>query len=223
MALKLMGRKRGMTQRFDDGGNIQICTVIAVEPNIITQIKRKESDGYNALQLGFEKLLVKDARTLPKRVTKQLLGHFQKANVEPRRYLSEARIENVDSYAVGQELDLSLFAEVSYVDVTGVSKGKGFQGVIKRHHFAGGPATHGASRFHRLGGSVGMRTTPGRTFPGQKKAGHMGDEKVTVENLKVVGVDLERNLIFVKGAVPGPQGGLVQFAPAKKKTQKKSK
>ncbi len=220
MTLKLLGKKRGMTQRFDETGNIVVCTVIHAEPNVVTQIKRKESDGYNALQLGFDKIVTKDPRTVEKRMTKQLLGHFKKSNVEPRRYLAESRIDNIDEYSVGQEVGVSHFSEIPYVDVCGVSKGKGFQGVIKRHNFAGGPAAHG-SGFHRHGGSTGMRSTPGRGLPGQKKAGHMGCERVTVQNLRVLGVDEGRNLIIVEGAIPGPRGGLVSIAPARKKKQKK--
>lgn len=220
MSLKLMGKKRGMTQRFDAAGNVVVCTVIQAEPNVVTQIKNKEKDGYNAIQLGFEKVVVKDARTISKRISKQLLGHYQKANVEPRRYLAEARIDNIEDYQVGQELGVSLFADVTHVDVCGVSKGKGYQGVMKRHGFAGGPASHG-SGFHRHAGSTGMRSTPGRGLPGGKKAGRMGGENVTIENLKVVGVDVNRNLIIVQGAVPGPQGSLVSFAAAKKKVKTK--
>lgn len=220
MALKLMGKKRGMTQRFDDSGNLVVCTVIHAEPNIITQIKTKESDGYNALQLGFEKIVTVDPRTIQKRVAKQQIGHFQKANVEPRKYLAEARLENVEGYNVGQELGVTLFSEVVFVDVSGVSKGKGFQGVIKRHNFKGGPAAHG-SGFHRHGGSTGMRSTPGRGLPGQKKAGRMGGERVTVQNLRVVGIDEGRNLIIVEGSVPGPRGSLVSVAPSTKKHPKK--
>lgn len=221
MALKLMGKKRGMTQKFDETGNVVVCTVIHAEPNVVTQIKRKESDGYNALQMAYDKIVTKDPRTVGKRVTKQLLGHYKKSNVEPRKRLSESRIENIDEYSVGQELDVSLFTEGSFVDVSGVSKGKGFQGVIKRHNFAGGPAAHG-SGFHRHGGSTGMRSTPGRGLPGGKKAGHMGDEQVTVQNLRIVSVDKGRNLIVVEGAIPGPRGGYVCVAPAiKKKNQNK--
>jgi large subunit ribosomal protein L3 len=222
MPLKLMGKKRGMTQRFDAAGNVVVCTVIQAEPNIITQIKTKESDGYNAIQLGFEKIVTKDSRTINSRVTKQLRGHFQKANIAPRRYLSEARIEEVDQYQLGQELNVTLFSEISHIDVTGVSKGKGYQGVIKRHGFSGGPASHG-SGFHRHAGSTGMRSTPGRCLPGGKKAGRMGGEQVTVENLRVIGVDAGRNLIIVEGAIPGPQGALVSFSPAKKILNKKKK
>jgi len=220
MTLKLMGKKRGMTQRFDDAGNIVVCTVIHAEPNIVTQIKRKQSDGYNALQLGFERIVTTDPRTIQKRVTKQLLGHFQKSKVEPRRYLSESRVDDVDNYSVGQELGVSLFSDVIFVDVSGFSKGKGYQGVIKRHGFKGGPAAHG-SGFHRHGGSTGMRSTPGRCLPGQKKAGRMGGEKVTVQNLRVVGIDEGRNLIIVEGSIPGARGSLVSLEPSKKKKQKK--
>lgn len=220
MALKLMGKKRGMTQRFDDVGNIVVCTVIHAEPNIVTQIKKKESDGYNALQLGFDKLVTEDPRTIQKRVTKQLQGHFQKANVEPRRFISESRIDNVDEYAVGQEVGVSLFSGVVFVDVSGHSKGKGYQGVMKRHNFRGGPAAHG-SGFHRHGGSTGMRSTPGRCLPGQKKAGRMGHEKVTVQNLRVVGIDEVRNLIIVEGSIPGHRGCLVSVMPSMKKKEKK--
>ncbi len=220
MALKLMGKKRGMTQRFDDSGNIVVCTVIHAEPNVVTQIKKKDSDGYNALQLGFEKIVTEDSRTIQKRVSKQLLGHFQKAAIEPRRYLAESRIDNVEEYSVGQELGVSLFSDVLFVDVCGVSKGKGYQGVMKRYHFKGGPASHG-SGFHRHGGSTGMRSTPGRCLPGQKKAGRMGNDQVTVQNLRVVGIDEGRNLIIVEGSVPGPRGGLVSLVPSRKKQEKK--
>lgn len=220
MALKLMGKKRGMTQRFDETGNVVVCTVIHAEPNVVTQIKRKESDGYNALQLGFDKIVTKDPRTVEKRMTKQLLGHFKKSNVEPRRFLAESRIENIEEYSVGQEVGVSFFNEISYVDICGVSKGKGYQGVIKRHNFAGGPAAHG-SGFHRHGGSTGMRSTPGRGLPGQKKPGQMGNERVTIQNLRVLGVDEGRNLIIIEGAVPGPRGSLVSIAPARKKNLKK--
>ncbi|MCH9608700.1 MAG: 50S ribosomal protein L3 [Chlamydiales bacterium] len=215
-----MGRKRGMTQRFDESGNVVVCTVIHAEPNVVTQIKRKESDGYDALQLGYDKVVTKDPRTVQKRVTKQLLGHYKKAEVEPRRHLSESRVENVDEYNVGQELNVSLFSDEAYIDVTGTSKGKGFQGVMKRHNFAGGPASHG-SGFHRHGGSTGMRSTPGRCFPGTKKPGRMGAAQVTIQSLRVLFVDEGKGLIVVEGSVPGPQGGVVWIAPAIKKKKKK--
>lgn len=218
--IKLMGKKRGMTQRFNSKGALVPCTVIHVEPNVITQIKRKESDGYNALQLGYEKLQTRDERTLKRRVSNQLLGHFKKANVEPRRYLSETRLSDLESYEVGQELGLALFNDVEFLDVIGTSQGKGYQGVMKRHNFAGGPAAHG-SGFHRHGGSTGMRTTPGRCLPGTKKPGQMGSERVTVQNLRVVEMDEKRGLLVIEGAVPGVRGSLVWFTPAQKKQGKR--
>lgn len=221
--LKLMGKKRGMMQYFDDKGHAFACTVIEVQPNVITQIKTKENDGYSAIQVGFDKLKVKDARTIAKRVTKPRIGHFKKAGVEPCRYLNESPLDSTDSYQVGQELTIADFGDISYVDVTGQSKGKGFQGVIKRHNFAGGPASHG-SGFHRHGGSTGMRTSPGRCLPGQKMPGHMGDERVTVQTLKVIAVDLDQNVLIVEGAVPGPRDGLVYVTNAEKHiNSKKSK
>lgn len=222
MALKLMGKKSGMTQRFDEAGNIVVCTIIHAEPNVVVQVKKKESDGYDAIQLGFDKIQVKDPRTIQNRMTNQLIGHFKKANVEPRRYLTESRVEDVDSFVVGQELGVSVFAEVGFVDVTGISKGKGYQGVMKRYGHAGGPGAHG-SGFHRHGGSTGMRTEPGRTHPLMKKAGRMGGKNRTVQNLRVVGVDEQRNALIVEGAIPGPVGGLVYLTTAMKKKKKNKK
>lgn len=168
MSLKFMGKKRGMTQLFDDKGNVITCTVIEAEPNVVTQVKTVETDGYNAIQLGFEKVIVKDPRTIEKRVTKPLRGHFGKASIEPRRHLLESRFDKVDGYAQGQELTVAEFEEIQFVDATAMSKGKGYQGVIKRHHFSGGPASHG-SGFHRHAGSTGMRSTPGRVLPGERR------------------------------------------------------
>lgn len=220
-ALRLMGKKRGMIQVFDDKGNVVVCTIIQAEPNIITQIKTEETDGYNALQLGFDKVIVKDPRTIEKRVTKPLLGHFKKAGVDPVRHMIEARLDKVEGYTVGQQITINDFADVEFLDVTAMSKGKGYQGVIKRHHFSGGPASHG-SGFHRHAGSTGMRSTPGRCLPGGKKAGHMGYERVTTQNLKVERIIADENVILVRGAVPGPQNGLVYLAPAVKMRTKKS-
>lgn len=222
MALKLMGKKRGMTQIFDDVGNVVVGTVIEVEPNVVTQIKSKENDGYTAIQTSFEKVKVKDPRTLDRRTTKPLRGHYKKASVEPRKYLTESRLENVEEYSVGQELTVGLFSDVAFVDATGISKGKGYQGVMKRHNFAGGPASHG-SGFHRHAGSTGMRSTPGRGLPGGKKAGQMGNEQVTVQNLEVVKVFEEDNIIVVKGQVPGARNGLIYLSKAVKKTNAKKK
>lgn len=221
MALTFMGKKRGMIQLFDEKGNVIVCTVIQAEPNVVTQIKTKETDGYNAVQLGFEKVVGKTQQTIERRTGKPQLGHFKKAGVEARRFLIETRIDSVGEYELGQEISVELFNEIEFVDATAISKGKGYQGVMKRHNFAGGPASHG-SGFHRHAGSTGMRSTPGRGLPGGKKAGHMGHEKVTVQNLKIVRVDAEDGLIIVKGQVPGPRNGLVYVKQAKKKKKAKS-
>ncbi len=217
MSLKLMGKKRGMTQLFDEKGNRVVCTVISAEPNIITQIKRKEGDGYEAIQLSSFKLKSSKARN----VSKPLQGHFKKAGVEARSKSLESRVDSAETYQVGQEIGVSYFADVPYVDISGVTKGKGHQGVIKRHHFAGGPAAHG-SGFHRHGGSTGMRTSPGRCLPGQKKSGRMGSDKVTLQNLRVVRIDEEKQVILVEGAIPGARGGIVYIAKAAKKKSQKS-
>ncbi|HEV3269768.1 MAG TPA: 50S ribosomal protein L3 [Candidatus Rhabdochlamydia sp.] len=213
MTLKFQGKKKGMTMRFDAQGNQVVCTVILAEPNVIAQIKSSQGkDGYNAIQLAAYK--VKSSKL--KNVSKPLQGHFAKAKIEPRSALKESRVENIEDFQVAQELNVSYFNEISYVDVSGISKGKGHQGVMKRHNFAGGPASHG-SGFHRHGGSTGMRSTPGRCLPGQKKSGRMGNEMVTTQSLRVVKVDLEKNVILVEGAVPGPRNGLVYISKAKKK------
>jgi len=221
MALKIMGKKRGMMQFFDEKGNVSVCTVIEVEPNVVTQVKTKKTDGYVAIQLGFDKVRGKRPHTIEARTKKPRLGHFKKAGVEPRRHLLESRTDPDKEYALGQEITLGIFDKVEFVDATAFSKGKGYQGVIKRHHFAGGPASHG-SGFHRHAGSTGMRSTPGRGLPGGKKAGQMGNTRVTVQNLQVIKVDLDHNVILVKGQVPGPRNGLVYLSQAIKKTLKKS-
>lgn len=220
MALKLKGKKAGMTQRFRDNGHVVACTVIEVEPNVITQVKTKDTDGYDAIQMGVDKVVTKDPRTVERRVHKPLRGHFAKAEVEPRRQLHESRLANVEEFSVGQEIKVDSFEEGDYVDITGTSKGKGFQGVQKRYGYAGGPASHG-SGFHRRPGSIGMRSTPGRVFPGKPMPGHMGNKSVTTECLEVLAVDAENNLIVVKGAIPGPKGSWVTIAKSTKR-QKRS-
>lgn len=216
MTLKFMGKKAGMTQLFDEQGNLVVCTVIHAEPNVITQIKSVETDGYNAVQVGGYKVTAPKLRN----VSKARRGHFAKGGVEPRRRLSETRVADIAEYQVGQEITVGSFAEVGYVNVCSISKGKGHQGVIKRHNFAGGPAAHG-SGFHRHGGSCGMRTSPGRCLPGQKKSGRMGGERVTVENLKVVKIDESKQVLVVAGAVPGARNSLVYVTASLKKTKKK--
>lgn len=219
MALKLMGKKRGMTQIFDEKGHLIVCTVIEALPNVVAQIKTTDTDGYEAIQLGFDEVKAKDPRRLEKRTAKPQAGHFKKAAVAPCRHLKESKVEKISEYNVGQQIDVSVFSEIQFLDITGISKGKGYQGVMKLHNFRGGPASHGSS-FHRHAGSTGMRTTPGRCLPGGKRASHMGLEQVTVQNVKLVKVIAEDHVILVKGQVPGPNGGLVYISPACKKQAK---
>lgn len=220
--VKLMGRKRGMMQLFDDQGHAVACTVIYVEPNVVTQIKTKDKEGYNSLQLGCEKVVVNDPRTIQNRLTKAVIGHYKKHDVEPRKHLAETPLKSVEHYSLNQEINVTEFADVTYVDVIGISKGKGHQGVMKLHNFSGGRASHGSS-FHRKHGSTGMRSTPGRVYPGMKMSGHMGAEQVTTQNLKVVKIVEEENVIIVRGAVPGAVGALVTIQESKKRPSTKRK
>ncbi len=209
MALGLVGRKAGMTRLFtEDGASIPV-TLIEVEPNRVTQVKTEATDGYRALQVTVG---VRRAS----RVTKPMAGHFAKAGVEPGRGLWEFRLaegEGAD-IAVGAELKADLFAAGQKVDVTGTSIGKGFAGAIKRHHFRSQRASHGNSLSHRAPGSIGQNQSPGRVFKGKKMAGHLGAVRRCTQNLEVVRVDAERNLLAIKGAVPGPKGGDVMIKPA---------
>lgn len=216
-SLKLMGKKRGMTQLFDDKGNAIVCTIIELTPNVVTQVKKQESDGYNAVQIGFERITAKNPHTEQKRVKKPQRGHFLKHGIPLVRYLAESRVEDPSEYTEGQEIKVDTFNEIAFVDVTCISKGKGYQGLMKKNNYAGGPAAHG-SGFHRRAGSTGMRSTPGRCLPGGPRPSQMGNKKVTTQNLQVVLVDPEQNIIAVKGAVPGANGGLVYLNAAKKKT-----
>jgi len=219
MARKLMGKKQGMTQVFDDLGNAIACTIIHAEPNVVTQIKTVESDGYNAIQVGYEEIIAKDPRKKKARTKKPLRGHFAKGGVEPRRHLTEFRVDDVEEYSLGQEIGVNEFNEGDFIDVIGTSKGKGYQGVMKLYNFKGGPGAHG-SGFHRHAGSTGMRSTPGHCLAGGKRPCHMGQDRVTVQNVAVVHVDAEENIIIVKGQVPGPCGGLVFLSAAKKAGKK---
>jgi len=205
----ILGKKIGMTQIFTESGEAVPVTVIEAGPCYVTQVKTEETDGYNAVQLGFEEVK-------PKRLTKPELGHLQKNNLPPLRHLREIRTDDAASYEVGQTIDVSIFEEGERVDVTGTSKGRGFAGVVKRHGFGGGPKTHGQSDRHRAPGSIGATSTPGRVFKGLRMAGRMGGERVTVQNLEVMQVDPERNLLVVKGAVPGARGGLLLIRSAVK-------
>ena len=216
MARKLMGKKRGIVQIYDKEGKPVVCTVVQVEPNVVTQLKTREKDGYEAIQLGFDEVQVHDPRTMEKRVSKPQIGHFKKAEVQPRRFLYEVRVEDSSQYQVGQKLDLSLFEGIASLDVTGRSKGKGYQGVMKKYNFKGGPAAHG-SGFHRHAGSTGMRSSPGRCLPGGPRPSHMGDEQVTVQSLRVHAIDLANNCVLLEGAVPGAKNSPVVLNEAAKK------
>ncbi len=204
----LIGKKIGMTQIFDESGVAFPVTLIEAGPCYVTQIRRPETEGYSAVQLGF-------GETHPKRLTGGELGHLKAASLPPLRVLREFRAKAPD-VSVGDVLKADVFATGERVDVIGTSKGKGFAGGVKRHHFAGGPKTHGQSDRHRAPGSNSSGTTPGRVYKGSRRPGHMGSDRVTVQSLKVVLVDPERNLIGVHGAVPGPKGGLVVINEARK-------
>ena len=217
-----MGRKRGMTQIFDEGGKAVPCTLIEVEENVIAQVKNKERDGYNAVQVGFDEIVTRDPRTLTRRVSKPLLGHFRAAELSPRRFLREFRQEEIEGFEVGQKLNLERFKIGQYLDIRGVSKGKGYQGVMKLYNFRGIGASHGAGPVHRHGGSRGQRSTPGRVFPGNKAAGRMGGRNVSIQNLLVIALDVENRLLCVRGAVPGCRDALVSMQPAIKRPDNRS-
>lgn len=210
----IIGKKVGMTQLFDDAGTVVPVTVIEAGPCYVTQVKTKDVDGYDAVQLGYQEVA-------ERKLSKGQKGHLEKAGTPKVRRLREFRAQEPVELALGDVLKADVFADGDFVDVTGISKGRGFAGVVKRHGFAGGPKTHGQSDRHRAPGSSGAGTSPGHTFPGLRGPGHMGDERVTVQNLKVALVDAERNLIAVKGAIPGPRGGLVIVRAAVKKSGKK--
>ena len=205
----LLARKIGMTQVWDENGLIVPVTVLAADTNVVTQVRTRETDGYTAVQIGFGEI---DGR----KVNKPESGHFAKAGVTPRRHVVEIRTEAIADYTIGQEISPEIFATGDAVDVTATSKGKGFAGVMKRHGFAGVGASHGAHRNHRKPGSIGGCATPGRVFKGLRMAGHMGVETVTTQNLTVHAVDADKGVILVKGAVPGPKGGLVVVRSAAK-------
>ncbi len=212
MSLGLVGRKVGMTRVFTDDGSSIPVTVLEVTPNRVTQIKTQDSDGYSAVQVTF-------GERRASRVTKALAGHFAKAGVTAGRGVHEfpANADEMANLAAGGELTVSAFQPGQIVDVTGTTIGKGYAGVIKRHHFSSNRASHGNSKSHNVPGSIGMAQDPGRVFPGKRMTGHLGDVKRTVQNLEVVRVDVERNLLLIKGAVPGSRGGDVVVRPAVKK------
>lgn len=205
----LLGTKLGMTQLWDENNRVVPVTVVAASTNVITQVRHPETDGYNAIQVGYGEI---EAR----KVNQPDAGHFAKAGVTPRRHLVEIRTADASSYTVGQELSPEMFAAGEEIDVTGTSKGKGFAGVMKRHGFHGVSSSHGAHKNHRKPGSIGACATPGRVFKGTRMAGRMGSDTVTVQNISVHAVDVEKGLILLKGAVPGPKGGLIVLRSAAK-------
>ena len=211
MAIGLVGRKAGMTRVFTDAGETVPVTVIEVLPNRVTQVKAQEKDGYRAVQVTY-------GTRRPQLYSKAVIGHYAKAAVAPGRALVEFRLTEKDSSELkaGSELRADIFKEGEAVDVTGTTIGKGFAGTMKRHNFAGGMASHGNSLSHRAPGSIGQRQTPGRVFKGRRMSGHMGVMRRTTENLKVVQIDLERNLLLIRGAVPGAEGGQVLVRPSLK-------
>ena len=204
----IIGKKVGMTQIFDEVGNVIPVTVIETTPNTVVQIKTIEKDGYNAIQLGYGE--IKD-----KHINKPEKGHFSKANLTPKKHLREFRVENIENYKVGDEVKADIFQAGEKIDVQGTTKGKGFQGVIKRHGQHRGPMGHG-SMYHRRPGSMGSTSTPGRVFKGKKLPGHMGKNTVTIQNLDVVKVDMDKNVILIKGSVPGAKGAILKIKSAVK-------
>lgn len=208
MKKALIARKIGMTQVFVENGSLVPVTVLEAGPCTVTQVKTVENDGYSAVQVGF-------TDNKAKLTTKPLQGHFEKAGVSFKKFLKEFRFDNASEFVVGQEITADIFVAGDKIDVSGISKGKGYQGAIKRHNQHRGPMSHG-SKFHRSAGSMGSSSSPSKIFKGKKLAGHMGSEAVTVQNLEIVRVDAENNLILVKGAVPGPKKSIVTVRDAVK-------
>jgi large subunit ribosomal protein L3 len=215
MAIGLIGRKAGMTRLFSEAGDSIAVTVIEVQPNRVSQVKSAETDGYSAIQVAF-------GNRRASRVTKPMAGHYAKAGVEAGECLREFRLESGEGadLAVGSEITVDIFAPGQKVDVRGVTKGRGFAGAIKRHHFAGQDATHGNSLSHRAPGSIGQNQSPGRVFKGKKMAGHLGAANRCTQNLEVVRVDADRQLLLVRGGVPGPTGGRLVVLPSVKHKNK---
>ncbi len=204
----LIGKKIGMTQIFDENGLVIPVTVIEAGPCVVAQVKTSETDGYNAIQLGFGDVKAKH-------INKPKMGHFAKSKLDPKKHLREFRLDDISSFKVGDEVKADIFAAGEKVDIQGTSKGKGFQGVIKRHGQSRGPMGHG-SMYHRRPGSMGPTSTPGRVFKGKKLPGHMGHVTVTIQNLDVVAVDMDKNVILVKGSVPGAKGAILKIKSAVK-------
>ena len=206
MAVGLLGNKIGMTQIFDESGNIIPVTILKVGPCLITQVKTLEKDGYNAIQIGY-------GNVSSKKLTQPELGHLQKSNIQPLKYLKEFRISENTEFEIGQVLNIDTFSEGQLINVRGKSIGKGFSGLQKRHNFARGPMTHG-SKNHREPGSIGMGTTPGRVLPGKKMAGQLGNKIATIQKLKIIQINSEENILVIKGSVPGKPGNLLSIVPS---------
>ena len=205
MSVGLLGNKIGMTQIFDETGNIIPVTVLKVGPCTVTQIKTESKDGYNAIQVGYSNIS-KNSLTKPE------LGHLQKSNISALKYLKEFHVNNAQDFEIGQVLNVDLFSPDQLVNVKGKTIGKGFTGLQKRHNFSRGPMTHG-SKNHRAPGSIGMGTTPGRVLPGKKMAGQLGNKLTTIQKLKVIQLNLEENILIIKGSVPGKPGNLLSIVP----------
>jgi len=206
VSIGLLGNKIGMTQIFDESGNIVPVTILKVGPCIITQIKTEMKDGYNAIQVGY-------SNTSNKSLTQPELGHLQKSNIQPLKYLKEFRVDAVDDFEVGQVLNVDLLSVNQLVNIKGKTVGKGFSGLQKRHNFTRGPMTHG-SKNHRAPGSIGMGTTPGRVLPGKPMAGQLGNKLTTIKKLKVIQLSSEENILIIKGSVPGKPGNLLSITPS---------
>ena len=207
MAIGLLGNKIGMTQIFDESGNIIPVTILKVGPCIVTQIKTELKHGYNAIQIGY-------SNVPSKLLTQPELGHLQKSNIQPLKYLKEFKTDNLNQFKIGQILDVKSFSQNQFVNVKGKSIGKGFSGLQKRHNFTRGPMTHG-SKNHRAPGSIGMGTTPGRVLPGKKMAGQLGNKITTVKKLQLIQINLEENILVIKGSIPGKPGNLLTIIPSK--------
>ena len=206
MSIGFLGNKIGMTQIFDEGGNIIPVTILKVGPCVVTQVKTIEKDGYDSIQIGYGNLSSKS-------LTQPELGHLQKSNIQPLKYLKEFRINNENEFQVGQILNVDSFEPGQLVNIQGKTIGKGFSGLQKRHNFTRGPMTHG-SKNHRAPGSIGMGTTPGRVLPGKKMAGQLGNKIITIKKLKVIQINSKENILIIKGSIPGKPGNLLSIVPS---------
>ena len=207
MAIGLLGNKIGMTQIFDESGNIIPVTILKVGPCVVTQVKTTSKDGYDSIQIGYGSVASKS-------LSQPKLGHLQKSNIQPLKYLKEFKVSDKDEFEIGQVLNVDAFSPGQFVNIKGKSIGKGFSGLQKRHNFTRGPMTHG-SKNHRAPGSIGMGTTPGRVLPGKKMAGQLGNKTTTIKKLKVIQINLEENILVIKGSVPGKPGNLLSIVPSK--------